>query len=94
MKKLKQIKVMSFAKFQAVLMSLLGLIAGIVYSFGGAIYDIFSTGINWGTALAFFALIGMPIIFAAFGFIIGIVEAILYNMFGKWFGGVEITLEA
>jgi hypothetical protein len=66
MAKLKKIKVLSFAIFQAVLVSLIGLIAGILYSFGGLIYDVFTIGLNFGTALAFLALIGMPITFAFF----------------------------
>lgn len=93
MLKIKRINVLNFAKFQAVLMSLIGFVAGIIYSFGGAIYDIFTIGLNLGTALAFLALIGMPIIFATFGFIIGLIEAFLYNIFARWFGGIEIDFE-
>jgi hypothetical protein len=43
--------------------------------------------------LAFGALIGMPIIFATFGFIVGLIEAFLYNLFARWFGGIEIDFE-
>jgi hypothetical protein len=39
MAKLKKIKVLSLAKLQAVVMAFVGLIAGIAYSFGGAIYE-------------------------------------------------------
>ena len=42
--------------------------------------------IEYGTILAFGALIGMPAIFSAIGFILGIVEAILYNLFANLFG--------
>ena len=91
MAKLKKIGMFSFAKFQAVLMALVGLIFGILYSFGGAIYDVLTTGsVNLGTALAFLALIGMPIMFATFGFIVGLIAAFLYNLFARWFGGIEI----
>ena len=91
MAKVKTVRVFSFAKFQAVLMAPAGLIAGILYSFGGAIYDVLTTGsVNLGTALAFLALIGMPITFATFGFLLGLIEAVLYNLLAGWFGGVEI----
>lgn len=90
MSKLKKIRVFSLGKFQAVLMAYVGLLASILYSFGGLIYDLFTIGLNLGIALAFLALIGMPIIFAAFGFILGIVEAVLFNFFSRWFGGIEI----
>jgi len=93
MAKINKLGVFSFAKFQAVLLALLGLLAGIIYSFGGLIYDLLTIGLNWGTALAFLALIGMPVIFAIFGFVAGIVEAILYNIFVDWFGGIEMDFE-
>ena len=94
MAKLKRIGVLSSSKLLAVLMAFIGLIAGMLYSFGGAIYDVLTTGsVNLGTALAFLALIGMPIIFAMFGFIVGLIEAFLYNLFAKWFSGIEIDFE-
>ncbi len=81
MAKVKTMRVFSFAKFQAVLTAPVGLIAGILYSFGGAIYDVLTTGsVNLGTALAFFALIALPILFAIFGFITGVIGASLNNI--------------
>ena len=91
MEKSNKIRVFAFAKFQAVLFALVGILAGIFYSFGGFIYDLLSTGsMNSGTALAFFALLGMPVIFAAFGFILGLLEAYLFNIVAKWIGGIDI----
>jgi hypothetical protein len=87
----RTIRVLSFAKFQSVLMAYVGLIAGILYSFGGAIYDIASTGsVNLGTALAFLALIGMPVAFAVVGVTLGLIEAVLYNFFAGLLGGIDI----
>lgn len=105
MEKLKKIGVFSFAKFQSVLMALVGLFCGILYSFGGLIIDVLvsiglvssasasTPGLSFGTVLAFGALIGMPIIFATSGFLVGLVEAILYNQFAKWSGGIKIDFE-
>ena len=57
MEKSNKLRVFAFAKFQAVLLALVGLLAGIFYSFGEAFYDLLSTGsMNSGAALAFFAL--------------------------------------
>jgi len=91
----KKIKILEFAKLQTILMTFVGLFLGILYSFGGLLIDtlvslnwIVSTetsGLSYGTVLAFGALIGMPVIFGTFGFILGLVEAILYNFFSKWF---------
>ena len=91
MEKSNKLRVFAFAKFQALLLALVGSLAGIFYSFGGAIYDLLSTGsVNSGTGLAFLALLGIPIIFAAFGFILGLLEAYLFNIFAKWFGGIQL----
>ena len=105
MSKVKNIKVVSFAIFQSFLTALVGLICGILYSFGGFIIDVIvsigwvssasasTPGLSFGTVLAFGALIGMPIIFATFGFLIGPIEAILFNIFARLFGGIEIDFE-
>jgi len=105
MEKLKKIGVFSFAKFQAFLGALIGLICGILYSFGGLIIDVLvsmellssvdmsTPGLSYGTVLAFGALIGMPILFASAGFLLGLVEAVLYNLFARWFGGIRIGFE-
>lgn len=92
---MNRIGIFSFAKFQAVLFSLVGLLAGIIYSFGGLIIDALvslnlitteeTPGLSYGSILAFFALIGMPLIFGVVGFFAGILEAILYNKVVKWF---------
>ena len=84
----QQIKILSLARFQAVLFALLGLLAGIAYSFGGLIIDALvsigwintseTPGLSSGTILAFGALVGMPLIFAIFGFLAGAIEALLY----------------
>ena len=93
MAKLKKIRIFALAKMQGILFSYVGLLCGIFYSFGGFIYDLAITGsLNLGTALAFFALIGMPLIFASFGFIVGLILAVLYNLFSRLFGGADIDL--
>ncbi|SHJ61371.1 hypothetical protein SAMN04487911_12728 [Arenibacter nanhaiticus] len=94
MARLKKINVLALAKFQAVLMAPLGMITGIIYSLGGTLYDIINTGsVNYGTALAYVALVVQPIMFAIVGFLIGIVEALLYNLIAKRFGGMDIELD-
>ena len=81
------------AKLLAIYGAGVGLIAGILYSFGGFIYEAFTDTLNSGTALAFLALLGMPIISAFFGCIGGAIGAILYNLTSKWFGGIEMDME-
>lgn len=99
----KRIKVLSFAIFQSILFAIGGLLAGILYSFGGFIIDVLvslnwidsqeTPGLSYGTVLAFGALIGMPLIFATFGFFLGLLESLIYNIFAKWLNRIDINFE-
>ncbi len=93
MAKLKRIGILFSAKLLAIYGACLGLVAGITYSFGGFVYEALTDTLNSGTALAFFALIGMPAIFACFGFVAGGFGAMAYNLTAKWFGGIEMDFE-
>lgn len=98
-----QLKVIAFARFQAILTALVGLLLGILYSFGGFVIDLLVTlgwissaaastiGLGSGTILAFGALIGMPVILAAAGFILGLIEALLFNRVARRFKGSQIN---
>ena len=46
MARLKKIRVLSLAKLQGILWVYVGLLCGILYSFGGFIYDLVITGSN------------------------------------------------
>jgi len=103
MSKISKINILGLMKFQDILFTLMGLLAGIIYSFGGLLIDILvsldwittddTPGLSFGTILAFGALIGMPLIGAVIGFIVGFFEALLYNLFAKLIGGFEINLK-
>lgn len=100
---LDTVGVLSSAKLLAALMGFVGFVAGILYSFGGATIDVLvskgwiisaeTPGVGWGTALAFLALIGMPIIFASCGLIAGTIGAVLYNLVASRVGGIEMHFE-
>ena len=91
--------------FQALLFGLIGAVCGIFYAFGGLVVDALvsldwlsaqamsTPGLSFGTVLAFGALVGMPLLFAAAGFVAGMVEAILFNGFARWTGGFKIDFE-
>ena len=103
MPKITRVGILFSAKLVAIYGAGIGLILGILYSFGGALIDILvrlgwitsteTPGLSAGTALAFMALIGMPLIFSAGGFFLGIFGALFYNQTAKWFGGIEIDLK-
>lgn len=95
MAKLRKVGVVFLAKLLAVVMMFFGLVAGVIYSVGGAIYDILVTGsVNRGTALAFLALLGMPALFAVAGFIAGAIGAPIYNCWAIKFGGIALDIES
>ncbi len=93
MARLKRLGVLFSAKLKATLMAFIGLIAGIVYAFGGALYELLTGTLNTGTALAFLALAGMPLLFAACGFVSGAIGAVLYNLVSRRFGGIGVDFE-
>lgn len=101
---IKRLKILPFALFQGWLTTLLGLVCGILYSFGGLLIDAGvslgwisgeawgTPGLSYGTVLAFGALIGMPVIFGLIGFAGGILEALLFNLISRWVGGFKWNL--
>jgi hypothetical protein len=105
MVKVRKIGVLCFARFQGILAGMLGLLAGVIYAIGGLIIDALVTlgwasgvywetpGLSYGTVLAMGALVGMPIIFATVGFFAGLFEIILYNLYTKWFGAIQLDIE-
>ena len=60
-----------------VLYSVGGLVVDVLYSVGGLVVDVLTIGLNWGTAMAFMALVGMPIVFGTFGFLSGALFALI-----------------
>lgn len=84
MKKGEKLSIWKFTLFQAFMFGIGGLICGVLYSFGGLISDLFEFGEwNRGTALAFGALIGMPLIGVGVGVCVGLLEALVYNLLAK-----------
>lgn len=82
----------NYVKFCAMLGALIGFVVGVFYAFGGLMLDTMvsldllsagtmgTSGLGFGTILAFGALIGMPVIFALFSVPIGILIAGTFNM--------------
>jgi len=102
MKKRNKLNILAFAKFLAIFFGLIGLLLGILYFFGGLILDVSvsmnwlqseeTTGLSYGTFLAFGALILMPLIGVLIGFFTGIIEALLYTIWTQWMPSTQINL--
>lgn len=103
--KVSTLGILSFAKLQTLILGFVGLLAGLLYSFGGLLIDALVTldilspekistpGLSVGTILAFGALVGMPVIFGGVGFVFGLIEATLFNLISTWFGyGIELDV--
>ena len=79
MAKLQRIGVLFTAKLAALSLGVLGLAAGLLYSVGGFVFELLTSSLNTGTALAFLAVLVMPAMAAASGFIGGALVAVVYN---------------
>ena len=94
MTELKHIGILSSARFLTILTGIVGLILGIVYSVGGAIYDVIVGQVSWGgTGLAFAAIPGMTAMFAAGGLAVGIIAPLIYNLLARWLGGIRVEIK-
>jgi len=79
-----KLDILSGAQIGAVIMASMGLFMGVLYSVGGLVYELYmGIPLNLGTILAFGALVGMPLIFAIPGIVIGAIVATIYNAISK-----------
>ena len=91
MAKISRLGVTSLAKLLTLMMAALGFLAGLLYSLGGFFLELGAGTLNTGTALAFLALIGMPLLFGLGGFVAGLILAPLYNLLARL--GIKLELE-
>jgi hypothetical protein len=91
----KSVGVMSFAKMMGAIYGALGLlfvpvllIAGVAGMMTGE-----RAGAFGGAAVIVMAVL-FPILYGVMGFIAGAIGALLYNLFAKWTGGIELQLQA
>lgn len=93
MAKFKGVSLVGLATLQGTVFGFIGLLLGIFYSVGGAIYDLMTIGLNAGTAMAFGALVAMPLLAAGAGFVAGGIQAILFNLVARRFSWLQVNLQ-
>lgn len=105
MKKLKKYGLPSFVKYQTILFASVGLLCGILYSFGGLVIDgmvslgylsalkMETPGLCHGTLPAFGALFEMPLIGACFGLVNGIIRGLIYNLLANRFPALQVDVK-
>jgi uncharacterized oligopeptide transporter (OPT) family protein len=73
----------------------LGIVLGVVYGIISLIFvPFFIIGALFGHAgFGVVFAIFFPVIYAAAGFIGGVISAFVYNIVAKWTGGIEFTTE-
>ncbi len=93
MQRIKSIGVLSLAKIEGGVMfgiSLLFLpfflLGGLASMMAGGKEGALGGGVMIGFAIVF------PIVYGGMGFVMGAITALIYNLFAKWLGGVEIEL--
>ncbi len=94
MQEIKRIDIISLAKIEAVLGGVIGLIAGIIFAVVGTAFMGVAEGEPGSFALLFglTAVIILPILYAAVGFVAGLIVAFVYNVIAGLIGGIKIEL--
>ena len=94
--KIRKISAMSLAKLLGLVYLVVGLVLGAlgtIFSFAGIQNPIpIAAGVflpNFGKA----SIIFVPIFLALYGFILGLLSAVLYNLVAKRTGGLEVELD-
>ena len=103
---MKKLNILKYSKFQGLICAIIGLLFGVIYSFGGLIVDSLVTldvtspiiwdntpGLSYGTLLAFLSLIGMPLYFGTLGFCFGLVGSFLFNKLYPLFRNMDLNFE-
>src|SRR4051794_31870455 len=102
-RRIKRIAPLQAGKMLGVLYGCLGLIFLPFFGLAG-LAGVFAQhaqqarGKGWGPAaiaagvMVFLGLM-MPVIYAAMGFILGVVTAAIYNLVANWIGGIEVEVE-
>jgi hypothetical protein len=91
----RKIGLWSFAKLQAIMMAMVGLLIGLFFVlFAGTVG--FIAGSEGGGLLAglgFISIIVFPIIYGVMGLVIGFGAGLFYNLAARMVGGMSIDLE-
>ncbi len=96
--KLKKIGVLSAAKIGMLFGILLGLIGGISMSILSTSPEFVQAAelapmANIAVKLGYFSILVFPVLYAIIYFIAAAITALLYNLFAKWIGGIELELK-
>ena len=87
---IKSIGALSVAKISGAIGALVGLVIGIPVA-----VVVYFTGSSWQLGAAgWLAVVALPLLYGALGFVGGALYAWLYNVVSGWVGGIEVDLVA
>ena len=96
---LKRIGPLSLAKLDALILGVLGVFVGLIFSLFGLL-GLFAGAFEGdgprallGLLFGVGAVVIFPVLYAMIGFIQGIIIASLYNLFARLIGGIELDLQ-
>lgn len=97
MKEIKKIRVLSMAKIFGLTSAIIGLVLGLLIGFimfvvGSVIGTSNILSPIYGVSLGILGFVLIPLIHGIFGFLIGALTALLYNIFAQWIGGIEVEI--
>ena len=97
---IKRIGPLSLAKIMGTLYLIMGFILGLIMSALSVFTSAFlcgpagGSGKGMGIFFGAFAVIALPLLYGALGFIGGLISAFLYNLLARLMGGIEMEIEA
>jgi hypothetical protein len=97
---IRRVKPLSLAKVSAVIYGFFGILVGVFLGLAGMVGSLAgqaAEGLDGGAGLMglMFGVgaIFMPVIYAAMGFLGGLIAALIYNLIAGWIGGIELEMQ-
>ena len=100
--RINKLGVLSVAKVQGAVMFVIGLIIGVIYGLAVIAISLLGAGIGGkgslavgggGIVMGIVMMILFPVMYGAIGFVGGAISALLYNVFARMVGGIEMEIE-
>jgi hypothetical protein len=97
-KQIKKIGILSLAKVYGLSFAALGLIIGILVALASAVIGTVASSFGglspfMGAGIGFLGLIVFPLLYGGFGFLMGALSAVIYNLIAQWVGGIEVEVK-
>jgi DNA-directed RNA polymerase subunit RPC12/RpoP len=89
----KRVGVLSVAVVSAIIYGLLGLLVGLAVAVASFVAPVAPIPVLRGPFLGVAAVVVLPLVYAALGFVVGLLTATVYNAAARLVGGIKLLLE-